>query len=102
MTLIEDIVTAPATLVALGLVLAGFLAWLSSTALSAGGRDAAHAQSCGRQRLSLRGDRHHGGRDISRSASDTLRKTQTGYLNWNVFGIVIGLIVTLGILALGA
>jgi len=33
--------------------------------------------------------------------AEALRATQTGYLNWNVLGIVAGFVVVLGILALG-
>jgi hypothetical protein len=38
----------------------------------------------------------------TQDAASALRTTQTGYLNWNVVGIVGGLLVVLVILALGA
>ncbi len=101
LTLIEDVITAPATVAALGVVLAGILAWLfHSKFLPVGemlrGINYAAAHDFGFEAINTSVV------DITRAASDMLRKTQTGYLNWNVFGIVIGLIVTLGILALGA
>ncbi len=100
-TLVEEVVTAPATLVALGLVLAGFLAWFfHSTFLPVGEMlrtlNRAAASDFGFEAVNRTVV------DIFRSAGDTLRRTQTGYLNWNVFGIVAGLVVTLVILALGA
>ncbi len=99
--IVEDIVTAPATYLALAVVAVGLALW------------ALH------DRLAPLGDRvpllpgamtHDFGfewlnRQIvtgMQRAGDGLRLTQTGYLNWNVLGIVGGLIVVLVILALGA
>lgn len=39
---------------------------------------------------------------ITNSLAEGLRKTQTGYLNWNVFGILAALIFLFAFLALGA
>ena len=38
----------------------------------------------------------------TQTAAKKLRVTQTGHLNWNVVGIVGGLVIVLIILALGA
>ena len=37
----------------------------------------------------------------TQEAAEALRVTQTGLLNWNVLGIVGGLLLVLGVLALG-
>lgn len=39
---------------------------------------------------------------ITQNAADTLRQTQTGFLNWNVLGIVASLIILFAILVVGA
>ncbi|MBX3065981.1 MAG: NADH-quinone oxidoreductase subunit L [Anaerolineae bacterium] len=39
--------------------------------------------------------------NLTQRLTSVLRKTQTGQLNWNVAGIVIGLVIVLGILLLG-
>ncbi len=100
-TLLEEIITAPATLVALGAVAIGFLVWqFHKHLLPVGeflrGAGTAASNDFGFEQLNSQIA------DFTRGMGDQLRKTQTGYLNWNVFGILIGLIVTLGILALGA
>jgi hypothetical protein len=40
--------------------------------------------------------------DVTKRAAEALRRTQTGHLNWNVAGMVGGLIVVLALLAWGA
>jgi NADH-quinone oxidoreductase subunit L len=39
---------------------------------------------------------------VTQGSAEALRATQTGVLNWNIFGIVAGLVIILVILALGA
>ncbi len=39
---------------------------------------------------------------VTQGSAEALRDTQTGVLNWNIFGIVAGLVIILVILALGA
>jgi hypothetical protein len=38
---------------------------------------------------------------LTQNGAEDLRETQTGLLNWNVFGILAALVIVLGILALG-
>ena len=38
---------------------------------------------------------------LTQTFAETLRKTQTGKLNWNVFGIIAGLVVVLVIMLVG-
>jgi NADH-quinone oxidoreductase subunit L len=40
--------------------------------------------------------------NVTHSLAENLRKTQTGYLNWNVLGILAAVIILFAILALGA
>jgi len=45
---------------------------------------------------------NHGVVDGVQSTAESLRATQTGVLNWNIASILIGLIVVLVILVMGA
>jgi hypothetical protein len=100
-TILENIITAPETLVALAVVLIGAVLWVIHRAflpigdfLKPLGVAANHDYGLNwlNQRIN----------NLVHGIGERLRATQTGYLNWNVFGIVLGLVVTLGILALGA
>ena len=98
--LLEEIVTAPATLAALGVVALGLLAWWFRARLAWIGEtfpqvEKAAAADFGFDWLN---------RQIAGGAgriAEALRVTQTGYLNWNVLGIVAGFVVVLAVLALG-
>ncbi len=99
--LIEDIATAPATLLALGVVALGILAWVLRGSL--GGLvvnlpvlPGAATRDFGFEAVNRRITQ------ITCTAADWLRVTQTGYLNWNVLGIIGGIVVVLIVLALGA
>lgn len=100
-TLLEEVITAPATLVALGVVALGLLAWWFRNVL-AWTQDLFHpvmqaaANDFGFEWIN---------RQIvawTKTGADVLRVTQTGRLGWNVLGIVGGLVIVLVILVLGA
>lgn len=100
-TVLEEVVTAEATYLALGVVALGLLAWWFRSQLQWIGNGLyvigqAAANDFGFEWLNARIV------EGTQAFAQTLRKTQTGYLNWNVLGIVGGLIVVLVILALGA
>lgn len=100
-SLLEEIITAPATYLALGVVALGLLAWWFRGALggvAAALRPVADAAAAdfGFEWLNRRIVAWTTG------AANTLRVTQTGSLNWNVVGVVGGLLVVLVILVLGA
>lgn len=101
LALVEEIVTAKATLVALIVVALGGLAWwrradlgLARDLLAPLGRAA--AADFGFERLNALVV------SVTVRAGESLRATQTGRLNWNVLGILGGLIAVLSVLAWGA
>jgi NADH-quinone oxidoreductase subunit L len=99
--MLKEIVTAPETLIALAVVLAGAVLWAIHHGFLPIGDwlspvGTAASQDFGFEWLNRRIV------TAVRATGEQLRVTQTGYLNWNVFGIVVGVIVTLGILAWGA
>jgi NADH-quinone oxidoreductase subunit L len=99
--MVSATLTAPATYLALAVVALGLLigwqreklAWLGSLLKIPAGwaRDSFGFEWINRQV-----------RDGVRSASDGLSYTQTGQLNWNVAGILLGLVVLMLLLFLGA
>lgn len=101
LAVVEEIVTARATFVALTVVALGGLAWwyranfgLARDLLAPVGRAA--AADFGFEWLNARVAL------ATVRAAEALRTTQTGRLNWNVLGILGGLIAVLGVLAWGA
>jgi len=99
--LYETILTAPATYLALAVIALGLAAWWWRDRL-AGAR---HALAP----LARAAEADFGFEALNRRivtttalAAESLRVTQTGLLNWNVLGIVGGLVVVLAVLALGA
>jgi NADH-quinone oxidoreductase subunit L len=99
--IILEVITAPATLIALLVVLAGFASWIwreklvfitsklkfaSQWAQNSFGFEAVNSAIV----------------KITNSTSEALRNLQTGYLNWNIFAVMGGLIVLLVILIWGA
>jgi NADH-quinone oxidoreductase subunit L len=94
---LKGVVTAPATLIALAVIALGLIAWwqrkhLEGLANALQGVARAAADSFGFEAINrgvIRG---------TQATGEALRVTQTGTLNWNVVGIVAGLIVVLAIL----
>jgi NADH-quinone oxidoreductase subunit L len=99
--LVLEVVEAPATYVALACVAAGLALWwwrekLQGVAGALQGLGRAAANSFGFEAI----NRHVIG-NVEKSA-EALRLTQTGHLNWNVVGIVAGLVIVLTIMIVGA
>lgn len=99
--LYETILTAPETYLALAVIALGLAAWWFRDRL-ARAREAAPW-------LARAAEADFGFEWLNRrivaatvSAGEALRVTQTGLLNWNVLGIVGGLVIVLAVLALGA
>jgi len=99
--LYETILTAPATYLALAVIGLGLAAWAFRDRLAGIGESFAW--------LARAADRDFGFEWLNQrivsattAAADAVRMTQTGLLNWNVLGIVGGLVIVLAVLALGA
>jgi NADH-quinone oxidoreductase subunit L len=99
--LLTMVVTAPATLVALLVIAVGVVAWwkrdaLQGVAKGLSGIGTAAANSFGFEAINravVKG---------TQDGAEALRPTQTGLLNWNVFGILACLVIVLAALAFGA
>ena len=101
MVLLEEIVKAPATLIALAVIALGLIAWwqnekLSGLANALRGIGAVAQDSFGFEAI------NHWVVKGTQNAAERLRGTQTGLLAWNVFGILACLVVVLIILVVGA
>jgi NADH-quinone oxidoreductase subunit L len=96
-----EILVAPVTWAAFGMVLLGLAAWwwrdrLSGLAQALRGVAKAATDSFGFEAI------NRWVVSVTQGSAEALRATQTGVLNWNIFGIVAGLVIILVILALGA
>ena len=96
-----EVLKAPLTWIALALVLLGFAAWwwrerLSGVTRTLRGIGWAAANSFGFEAI------NRGVVNVTQESAESLRVTQTGLLNWNVFGIIAGLVILLAILMMGA
>jgi NADH-quinone oxidoreductase subunit L len=97
---ISEVVTAPATLVALAVIAIGLAAWYWRRLLgwlvallripARFAVDSFGFEWINRQVI-----------NVTQGTANALRVTQTGQLNWNVVGIVGGLVIVLALLALG-
>ncbi|MCL5995703.1 MAG: hypothetical protein M1546_06565, partial [Chloroflexi bacterium] len=99
--MVAEVVTAPATLIALAVIALGLAAWWwrnKLTAVSNGLRWLGNiaAGSFGFEAVNSAVVR------ATQNVANALRATQTGYLNWNIVGIVGGLILVLAVVAMGA
>lgn len=94
-------VFVPATLVALAVVALGLLAWAQRDKLTGLGKALSGVADAARASFGFEAI-NRGIVSGVQSLSETLRGTQTGVLGWNVFGILLGLVVILAILAVGA
>jgi NADH-quinone oxidoreductase subunit L len=96
-----EILSAPATWGAIVLVLLGLAAWwwrdrLSSLVQAFRGVGKAATDTFGFEAI------NRSVINVTQVSAEALRATQTGVLNWNIFGIVAGLVIILVTLALGA
>jgi len=92
-----EVLTAPATLLALGVIGLGIAAWylrakLSGVSRILSGVSWAASSSYGFEAI------NRGVVEVAQKAAEKLRGSQTGLLNWNVAGIVAALVVVLALL----
>ena len=95
-----EILTTPATYVALVVIALGLAAWwqrdqLNGLVKSLKGLASAASNSFGFEAV------NSGIVKVTQDSAEALRVTQTGLLNWNVLGIVAALVIVLVILVLG-
>jgi NADH-quinone oxidoreductase subunit L len=98
---LEEVLSAPATLLALLVIALGLACWwwregLASLTTRFEGLATAAANSFGFESI------NRGIVNATNDSSEKLSVTQTGLLNWNIFGIIAALVIVLAILALGA
>jgi NADH-quinone oxidoreductase subunit L len=99
--IVAEIVLAPATWIALAVVALGLAAWLLRNRVASVLRllqplTGFAARGLGFERLNQEVI------NLTQSTASALRITQTGQLNWNVVGILAGLVVVLALLMQGA
>jgi len=92
--LYKTILTAPATYLALAVIALGLAAWWFRDRLAWAGEAVPW--------LAKAAEADFGFERLNQRIVAALRVTQTGLLNWNVLGIVGGLVIVLAVLALGA
>ncbi len=96
---VEEVITTPATYLALVIIAAGLACWWWRSRLASFGRvfsgvSQAAEHSFGFEWINTRIVR------MTETAAESLRQLQTGQLSWNAVGIVVGLIIILAVLAL--
>jgi NADH-quinone oxidoreductase subunit L len=101
MEMVEEVVMAPATWIAMIVIAIGLVCWwqrdrLTGVANSLKGLAKAATDSFGFEAI------NRGVVNGVQSSAESLRVTQTGVLNWNIASILIGLIAVLVILVMGA
>jgi NADH-quinone oxidoreductase subunit L len=101
LTILGEVLSSPLTLLALGVIALGLVAWWQrerlngvALALQIIGKAAAH--SFGFEAI------NRGVVSAVQESGEALRVTQTGLLNWNIFGILLALAIVLAILIRGA
>jgi NADH-quinone oxidoreductase subunit L len=101
LTILGDVLSSPLTLLALGVIALGLVAWWQRERLNGVaqrlqiiGKAAAH--SFGFEAI------NRGVVSAVQESGEALRVTQTGLLNWNIFGILLALAIVLAILIRGA
>jgi NADH-quinone oxidoreductase subunit L len=99
--MVKEVVLAPATLIALTVVALGLIAWWQRTALKGLIKALSSISAAARNHFGFEAI-NKGIVDITFSSAESLRNTQTGVINWNIFYILAGLVILLAILALGA
>lgn len=99
--IVSEILTTPATWLALAVVGLGIIAWLLQDHLALLARSLKSLAELAQNDLGFEWLNHQLIQLVQRLAV-TLCRTQTGQLNWNVAGIVGGLVLLLAILVWGA
>jgi NADH-quinone oxidoreductase subunit L len=102
---ILEVITAPATYLALAIIALGLLAWRWRTRnTAAAARWSSRLRGLARIAVDSFGFEWINRQvvRVTQGTASALRRLHTGQLSWNVFGIVMGLVVVLAVLAWGA
>jgi NADH-quinone oxidoreductase subunit L len=99
--MVEEVISQPTTWIALTVVSLGFLTWFSRKPLSG---LVVRLQFISKAAQSSFGFEYINEKIVSgfQGSADFLRNFQTGQLNWNIFGILTGLIVIIIVVLVGA
>ncbi|MBI9051245.1 MAG: NADH-quinone oxidoreductase subunit L [Anaerolineaceae bacterium] len=100
MKILAEVFSFP-TLIALLVVALGLIAWWQHEALQGVAKALSGVASMAKNRFGFESI-NKGLVNITMRSAETLRNTQTGIINWNIFYIVAGLVILLAVLALGA
>jgi len=99
--MMKEIVTTPATWIALAIIGLGIMTWFS--------RDSIRSITKIFNRIGIFAENSFGFEAINnaietgiKTMAEKLRVIQTGQLSWNIFGIVTGLVVVIAVLVIGA
>jgi NADH-quinone oxidoreductase subunit L len=98
--LLLEVVKAPATLLALGVIILGLLVWYFRERFIGISHSLREVSSAAENSFGFEAINRAIVRGVQAGAED-LRVTQTGLLNWNILGLVAGLVVVLLVLMLG-
>jgi len=98
---LEEVILAPATLIAMAVIALGLAAWwqrerLQGLVHALRGLARAATDSFGFEAI------NRGIVRATQNSAENLRVTQTGLVSWNILGIMAGLVLVLVILLLGA
>ena len=99
--MIKEVLLQPTTWIALAVVSLGFTAWLTRKALTGLTNKLQFVSHAAQNSFGFEYLNKKIVSGIQRSA-ETLRNFQTGQLNWNIFGILTGLIVIIIVVIIGA
>ena len=99
--MVMEVLSHPTTWIALGVVALGFTAWLTRKPLSGLASSLQFVSQAAQKSFGFEYLNEKIVSGFQRSA-DVLRNFQTGQLNWNIFGILTGLIVIIIVVLIGA
>ncbi len=99
--MINEVVSAPATWIALAVIALGIMTWYVRNSLQGVAKALHMPAEFARNSFGFEGI-NDGIITSVQSLGEKLRVTQTGQLNWNIFGILAGLVFLIAVLVIGA
>ncbi len=99
--MINEVVSAPATWIAMAIIALGIMTWYVRNSLQAVTNALRVPVELAKNSFGFESI-NDGIINSVQSLGEKLRVTQTGQLNWNVFGILAGLVILIAVLVIGA